>query len=79
MILNRAKHYYENYKERLREQAKDKYRNLSEEEKTGKREYGKSRYLNMAEEKKKKLKEYQKKYREAKKSKYNNKQNSFLI
>ena len=30
---NRAKGYYENDKERLREQARDKYRNLSEEEK----------------------------------------------
>ena len=28
MILNRAKDYYENDKERLREQARDKYRNL---------------------------------------------------
>ena len=34
VILNRAKYYYENDKERLREQARDKYRNLSEEEKT---------------------------------------------
>ena len=34
VILNRAKDYYENDKERLREQARDKYRNLSEEEKT---------------------------------------------
>ena len=33
MILNRAKDYYENDKERLREQARDKYRNLSEEKK----------------------------------------------
>ena len=33
MILNRAKHYYENDKERLREQARDKYKNPSEEEK----------------------------------------------
>ena len=33
MILNRAKDYYENDKERLREQARDKYRNLSDEEK----------------------------------------------
>ena len=32
-ILNRAKNYYENDKERLREQARGKYRNLSEEEK----------------------------------------------
>ena len=70
-MLNRAKNYYENDKERLREQARDKYRNLSEEK--NKREYGKNRYLNMSEEKKKRLKEYQKNYLEAKKSKYNNK------
>ena len=31
MILNRTKDYYENDKERLRKQARDKYRNLSEE------------------------------------------------
>ena len=41
VIINRAKYYYENNKERLREQAKDKYRNLPEEEKNKKREYGK--------------------------------------
>ena len=35
MILNRAKDYYENDKERLREQASYKYRNLSEEGKKG--------------------------------------------
>ena len=52
VILNRAKYYYENDKERLREQARDKYRNLSEEEKNKKREYGKNRYCNMSEEKK---------------------------
>ena len=73
VILNRAKDYYKNDKERLREQARDKYRNLSEEEKNKKREYRKNRYRNMSEEKKKKLKEYQKNYREAKKSQYNNK------
>ena len=33
VILNRAKDYYENDKKRLREQARDKYRNLSEEKK----------------------------------------------
>ena len=32
VILNRVKDYFENDKERLREQAKYKYRNLSEEE-----------------------------------------------
>ena len=29
-MLNRAKYYYENNKERLRQQARNKYRNLSE-------------------------------------------------
>ena len=33
VILNRARDYYDNDKERLREQARDKYRILSEEEK----------------------------------------------
>ena len=33
LILNRAKDYYENDKERLRRQTRDKYRSLSEEEK----------------------------------------------
>ena len=72
MILNRAKDYYENDDERLRRQARDKYRNLSEEEKNKKRKYGKNRYCNMSEKKKQRLKEYQKNYREAKKSRYNN-------
>ena len=53
MILNRPKDYYENNKERLRVQARDKYRNLSEEEKHKKREYRKIRYCNMSEEEKK--------------------------
>ena len=37
VILNRAKDYYEDDKERLREQARDKYRNLSGEEKNKKK------------------------------------------
>ena len=43
VILNRAKDYYENNKELLREgdRAKNKYRELSEEETNIKREYGK--------------------------------------
>ena len=41
MILNKAKDYYENGKERLREQARDKYRNLSEEEKIKKKKWKK--------------------------------------
>ena len=50
------KDYYENDKERLREQARDKYRNLSEEEKNKKREYGRNRY-HMSEKRKKKEKD----------------------
>ena len=38
---NRAKDCNEKDKERLRGQVRDKYRNLSEEEKNKKREYGK--------------------------------------
>ena len=60
MILNRAKDYYENDNKRLREQARVKYRNISEEEKNKKREYWKKRYHNMAEQRKQRLKEYQK-------------------
>ena len=33
VMLNKAKYYYKNNKLRLREQARDKYRNLSGEEK----------------------------------------------
>ena len=67
-VLSKAKDYYKNNKEGLREQARGKYRDLSEEEKNKEREYGKNRYRNMSEEKKQRLKEYQKNYREAKKS-----------
>ena len=56
LILNRAKDYYKNDKERLRDNARDKYRNLSEEEKNKKREYGRNGYHNMSEKKKQKLK-----------------------
>ena len=72
VILNSAKYYYEKDKERLRGQARGKYRNLSEEEKNKKKKYGKNRYRNTSEEKKQRIKEYQKSYREAKKSQYNN-------
>ena len=61
MILHRAKYYYENDKERLRGQARDKYRNLSEAEKNKKREYAKNRYHNMSDEKKAKTKRISKK------------------
>ena len=54
VILSRAKGYYENNKERLRVQARDRCRNLSEEGKNKKREYEKNRYRNMSEEEKKK-------------------------
>ena len=54
-------------------QARDKYINLSEEEKNKKREYGKNRYHNMSEKNKQRLNEYQKNYYKTKKSEYNNK------
>ena len=60
VILNRAKDYYENDKQRLRRQARDEYKNLSEEEKNLNNEYGKIKYHNMSEEKKTKTKEISK-------------------
>ena len=47
VILNRAKDYYENKKERLRELAKNKYINLSEEDKVNKKI---NKYINLSEE-----------------------------
>ena len=72
VILNRAKDYDENDKERLRKQARDKYKNLSEEKKNKKREYGRNRNCNMSEGKKQRLKKYQKNCSEAKKFQSNN-------
>ena len=72
VILKRAKGYYENDKKRLRDQARDKYRNLSEEGKTKKREYGRNRYCNISREKKQGLKKYQQNYPKAKNSQSNN-------
>ena len=53
VVLNRAKANYENYKGRLREQARDKYRNISEEVKIKRENMEKNRYRNMYQEKKK--------------------------
>ena len=72
VTLNKAKEYYKNNNQRLKKQARDECRNLSDVKKKKKREYGKNRYHNMSEEKKEKLKVYQKRrYREAKVSKNN--------
>ena len=57
-ILKQAKDYYKNDKERLRDNPRNKYSNLSEE-KNVKREYGRNRYHNMSKEKKQRLKEHQ--------------------
>ena len=54
IILNIAKDYFKNNKEVLREQAKNKYRKLSEEEKNIKDRLWRNRYHNMSEEKEKK-------------------------
>ena len=61
-----AKYHIEN-KEVLRENAKNKYRNLSEEEKEAKMEYGRNRYTSITKYEKNKLKKCQRKYQAAKK------------
>ena len=48
-MLKRAKDYYQNKKEVSRERAKNKYRELSEEDKNIIREHGRNRYHNMSE------------------------------
>ena len=70
--LNRAKNYYTDNNEVLKEKARNKCRELSEEEKNIKRKYGRNRYHNMSKENEQKLKEYQKSYRETKKSQCSN-------
>ena len=67
LILNRAKDYYENDKERLRESQEINTETYLNKEKTKKREYWKNWYLNMSEEKKKKTKRIPKKFSWAKK------------
>ena len=52
----------------LRVKARNKYRELSEDEKDIKREYGRNRYKNISEKDMQGLKEYQRNYREAKNS-----------
>ena len=55
-MLNRPKNYYENDKERLRGQARDKYRNLPEEEKKWKERIRKNHMLQYVWRKETKLK-----------------------
>ena len=62
--------YYEINKEVLREKVRNKYREVSDEEKNIKRGYGRNIYHNISEGKKQRLNEYQKNYREAKMSQF---------
>ena len=72
MILNRAKDYYENDKKRLREQARDKYRNLSEEKKIKKENMGKIDIAICLKKRKKDQKNIKKIIARQKYSQYNN-------
>ena len=67
----RAKKYYKNNKVKLREKAKYKYRELSNEEIETKREYERNRYHNVSEENTQRLKENQKYIVKQKKKKKN--------
>ena len=72
VVLRKGKDSHKNNKGRLREKARDKYRNFSEEEKVEKREYGKIGITRCL-KRKNKAKRISKNYREVKKSQYNNK------
>ena len=67
VTLNRAKGYYQNNKERLREQASTEI--YLKKTKAKRENMGKT---DISEEKKQRLKEYQKNYGEAKMSQYDN-------
>ena len=55
LVLSKAKKYYENNKDRLSKQAREKYTGLSKEEKDKeKREYRRNKYHTMSEEEKNK-------------------------
>ena len=49
MILDKAKEDYENNKNRLSKQARDRYNSLPEEKKDKKREYRRNQHYNMTE------------------------------
>ena len=56
-IQDKAKEHYENNKEVLRENVRNEYRELSDEEKSKREGYGRNIDRNMSEEKKQRLKE----------------------
>ena len=60
LVLNKAKDYYKNSKDRLSKQAREKYNSLSAEEKDKKREYQRNKYHAMSEEEKNTKREYEK-------------------
>ena len=74
-ILNTAKEYYENNKDSITIQARNKYKELSDEEEEIRNKYGKNRYLNIPEENKQRLREYHNNYRN---KKINRKMDSML-
>ena len=78
-MLNRARDYYGNDKERLKDKQEINIETYLKKIKRKRENMEKNRY-HMSEEKKQDLKEYQKqRYQEVKESKNNNEQNSFLI
>ena len=79
VIINRAKGYHENDKERLGDNARNKYRTLSEEVKKLKGKYGRNRYHNMSKEKKRKKSNSKKIYLEANRSQFSDQKDIFLI
>ena len=82
VILNTAKDYYDNDQERLREEARDKYRNLSEEEKNKEKNLEKTDIIICLKKRNKNWKNTRKKYiyiERQKSLKYNNEYNGLLI
>ena len=62
VILNRTKDYCRNNRVELKLKARDKYRELSEEDEDMKIEYGRNRYHSISDKDKQRLKKYQRNY-----------------
>ena len=64
MSKKKSVKYYQNNRERLQKKARERYQDLSEEEKNKTQQYVHERYKNLSENKKQRLVEYRKKHYE---------------
>ena len=64
MSKDSSARYYQKNKWKIQKSFRERYQNLTEEEKTKKREYVRERYKNLSEDEKQRLVGYRKRYHE---------------